>query len=164
MAQTLTDLGKNRADTVIAAVFEIAKTNICSWGSFTQAQACRDTIANTEKTSQYTQVLQKNSRILLINFLFPLTYSSGSDIAPGQIIFCARGAVFDARRNLPTLMDYQWAAWCITVAIGYVFGQVLLRHPELLRALQTIGVIYIKLYHFRSVEGRPTAKNSHDQR
>ena len=62
------------------------------------------------------------------------------------------------------LMDYHLAAWCITVAIGYVFGQVLLRQPELLRALQTIGVIYIKLYHFRSVEGRPTAKNSHDQR
>jgi hypothetical protein len=80
LAQTLTDLGKNRAGTVIAAVFEIAKTNICSWRSFTQAQACRDTIANTEKTSQYTQVLQKNSRILLINFLFPLTYSSGPDI------------------------------------------------------------------------------------
>jgi hypothetical protein len=55
-------------------------------------------------------------------------------------------------------MDYQWAAWCITVAIGYVFGQVLLRQPELLRALQTIGVIYIKLYHFRSFEGRPTAQ------
>ena len=86
----------------------------------------------------------ENTIILLINFLFPLTYSSGSDIAPGQIIFCARCAVFDARRNLPTLMDYQWAAWCITVAIGYVFGQVLLRQPELLRALQTIGVIYIK--------------------
>ena len=61
-------------------------------------------------------------------------------------------------------MDYHLAAWYITVAIGYVFGQVLLRQPELLRALQTIGVIYIKLYHFRSVEGRPTAKNSHDQR
>jgi hypothetical protein len=59
LAQTLTDLGKNRADTVIAAVFEIAKTNICSWGSFTQAQACRDMIANTEKTSQYTQVLHR---------------------------------------------------------------------------------------------------------
>jgi hypothetical protein len=41
-------------------------------------------------------------------------------------------------------MDYHLAAWCITVAIDYVFGQVLLRHPELLRALQTIGVIYIK--------------------
>jgi len=106
----------------------------------------------------------ENSRILLINFLFPLTYSSGSDIVPGQIIFCARDAVFDARRNLPTLMDYQWAAWYITEAIGYVFGQVLLRQPELLRALQTIGVIYIKLYHFRSVEDRPPAKNSHDQR
>ena len=61
-------------------------------------------------------------------------------------------------------MDYQWAAWCITVAIDYVFGQVLLRHPELLRALQTIGVIYLKLYHFRSVEDHPPAKNSHDQR
>ena len=61
-------------------------------------------------------------------------------------------------------MDYHLAAWCITVAIGYVFGQVLLRQPELLRALQTIGVIYIKLYHFRSVEDRPPAKNSHDQR
>ena len=60
----------------------------------------------------------ENTIILLINFLFPLTYSSGSDIAPGQIIFCARCAVFDARRNLPTLMDYQWAAWCITVAIA----------------------------------------------
>ena len=41
-------------------------------------------------------------------------------------------------------MDYHLAAWCITVAIDYVFGQVLLRHPELLRALQTIGVIFIK--------------------
>ena len=61
-------------------------------------------------------------------------------------------------------MEYHLAAWYITVAIGYVFGQVLLRQPELLRALQTIGVIYIKLYHFRSFEGRPTAQNSHDQR
>ncbi len=94
----------------------------------------------------------------MISFLFPLTHSSGPDN------FCARGAVFDARLNLLPLMDYHLAAWCITVAISYVFSQVLLRQPELLCAMQTIGVIYIKLYHFRSIEGRPTAKNSHDQR
>ena len=61
-------------------------------------------------------------------------------------------------------MDYHLAAWCITIAIDYVFGQVLLGHPKLLRALLTIGIIYIKLYRFRSVEGYPTARNSHDQR
>jgi threonine/homoserine/homoserine lactone efflux protein len=77
--------------------------------------------------------------LALLIFLFPLAYSPG----PGNMLFAANGARFGFRSTITATTGYHIATVVVTFALGVGFAKAVAMVPNVLKAIQVIGSLYV---------------------
>ncbi|ASP40176.1 threonine transporter [Bacterioplanes sanyensis] len=76
---------------------------------------------------------------LWLGVMFPLVFSPG----PANIVFAVSGAQMGVRRSLPLLAGVDTVFILVSILVGFGFGQVMQRYPDVVQVMQWLGAAYL---------------------